>query len=81
MVRTLVFVLRGTLERVSEEDGYQRILITVRPCAAEQSPEREVFAYLKHPRHLVKAVIMSGPLKEYSLAHAASYRSRSAPRN
>ena len=69
------------LERVTEEDGYQRIVIKVRSCAAAQSPEQEVFAYLKHPKHLSTAAIMCGPLKEYSLDHAAQYRSRSAPRD
>lgn len=66
------------LERVTEKDGYQRVVIKVRLCAAEHSPEQDVFAYLKHPKHLSTAVIMRGPIKEYSLDHAALYRSRSA---
>ena len=67
------------LERVTENDGYQRIAIKVRLCAAEQSKEQEFFAYLKHPKHLGAAAMMCGPLKEYSLEHAALYQSRSTP--
>ncbi|MCB8748978.1 gamma-glutamylcyclotransferase [Rhodoferax sp. U2-2l] len=64
------------LERVSEPDGYERILIKVRTRCGNPSDEDDVYAYLKHPRHLHGADIKDGPFAEYSLAHSALYRSR-----
>lgn len=64
------------LERVSEPDGYERILIKVRPRCGNPSDEVDVYAYLKHPRHLHGSDIKDGPFAEYSLAHSALYRSR-----
>lgn len=65
------------LERVSEADGYERIVITVRPWCGDPSDEHDVYAYLKHPKHLHVADIKDGPFAEYSLAHSELYRSRS----
>ncbi len=68
------------LERVSEPDGYERILIKVRPQGGKPSDDMDVCAYLKHPRHLHDADIKDGSFAEYSLAHAALYLSRSQQR-
>ena len=70
------------LERVREPDGYERILIKVRPWRGNPShedvdeDEDEVYAYLKNPRHLAGVEIKDGPFAEYSFAHSALYRSR-----
>jgi gamma-glutamylaminecyclotransferase len=64
------------LQRVSAPDGYERIQITVRSQSPEPGDEMLVHAYLKHPRNLVGAAILAGPLSEYTRELAALYRKR-----
>ena len=64
------------LERVSEPGGYRRIVLEVE--AVEGTPQNSLraFAYLKQAQHLVPAEVRLGPFPEYTLEHAALYRSR-----
>ena len=71
-----VLARMDALERVSEADGYERILIKVRPLGGNLLDESDVYAYVKHPRHLQGADIKDGPFAEYSLMQSALYRSR-----
>lgn len=64
------------LERVTEADGYERILIQVRPWGGNPSDGIDVYAYLKDPRQLRGVEVKDGPFAEYSLAQSALYRSR-----
>ena len=66
------------LERIGEPDGYRRVEIDVRPQGAAAAAAQRVHAYLKPARQLAGAMIMAGPLPEYTLAHAGLYRRRSA---
>jgi gamma-glutamylaminecyclotransferase len=63
------------LERTGEPDGYRRVMIQVRDTQAPGAA-LEVWAYLKDPGQLQPQDIRLGPLAEYTLAHAALYRSR-----
>ena len=64
------------LERVSEPDGYRRVLIGVRRRDGI-SEIRQAFAYLKPAGQFVPAEARAGPVAEYTLAHAALYLPRS----
>jgi gamma-glutamylaminecyclotransferase len=64
------------LQRVSAPDGYDRVQIAVRSESTEPEVDLLVHAYLKHPRNLAGAVIIAGPLSEYTLEHAALYQKR-----
>jgi gamma-glutamylaminecyclotransferase len=74
---------RGTLdamdrlERIGEPDGYRRIVVEVEACDVAAPEAIAAFAYLKPARQLVAADIRHGPLREYTLEHAALYRPRS----
>jgi len=62
------------LERVSEPDGYRRIVLELE---SRDSPGTVIaFAYVKAPCHLELSEIRLGPIKEYSDAYAALYRPR-----
>jgi len=63
------------LERTGEADGYQRVRLQVRDTRAPAAA-LDVWAYLKDPDQLRPQDIRLGPLAEYTLAHAALYRSR-----
>ena len=65
------------LERVREPDGYRRVTIPVESAGGESAPHAiEAFAYLKQARHFVPSDARLGPLREYTLEHAALYRPR-----
>ena len=61
------------LEQVTKPEGYQRTKIHVR----RPSEHRwlEVQAYLKDEKQIRGAQVQLGPLAEYTLEHAALYRS------
>lgn len=65
------------LERVHEPHGYSRVKISV---AAQGNGEVlapiDVFVYLKQAQDFVLAEVRMGPLREYTLEHAALYRPR-----
>jgi gamma-glutamylaminecyclotransferase len=63
-----------SLERVSEPDGYRRVLIDVESIGSPR-PVR-AHAYLKPVEQLLPAEVQLGPLGEYGLDHAALYRPR-----
>jgi gamma-glutamylaminecyclotransferase len=63
------------LERVSEADGYRRIVIGVRRTDGT-SNIRTAFAYMKPAEQLDPLAVRLGPLVEYTLEHAALYRYR-----
>jgi gamma-glutamylaminecyclotransferase len=65
-----------TLERINEPDGYRRLSISVVAQGASSGVSSLVFAYLKHPEQLSLSDVRLGPLAEYTLEHAALYRSR-----
>jgi gamma-glutamylaminecyclotransferase len=65
-----------TLERVNEPEGYERIQITVTSQSGAPRTELTVHTYLMPPRRLEGAVLMAGPLSEYTPEHAALYRKR-----
>ena len=65
------------LERIDQPDGYRRKALLVIDEISKQ--ELRVQAYLKPVEQylaLPASEIHSGPLSEYSLAHAAAYRPR-----
>lgn len=64
------------LERINEPDGYRRKTISVASCAAEDPTPIDVFVYMKQAGHFVRSEARLGPLREYTLEHAALYRPR-----
>lgn len=64
------------LERISEPDGYRRVVIEVEAINATNSTNLSVFAYLKQAHHFVLSEARFGPLPEYTHEHAALYRPR-----
>ncbi|MGZ5787389.1 MAG: gamma-glutamylcyclotransferase family protein [Ramlibacter sp.] len=68
-------VQMDVLERVGEPDGYRRVRIEV--VGPPGTGACEVFAYLKDPAEFAPlAGDALGPLADYTLEHAALYRSR-----
>ena len=64
------------LERISEPDGYRRVVLAVESGDVINSQSLDANAYLKQARHLVASEIRLGPFSEYTLEHAALYRPR-----
>lgn len=64
------------LERVSEPDGYRRVLLEVASDGPDGACVLKAFAYLKQAGHFIAAEARYGPFSEYTLEHAALYRSR-----
>lgn len=64
------------LERVTEPDGYRRVLIDVVDDTPGASAPSTAYAYLKPAEQLHADLPRRGPLDEYTLAHAALYRPR-----
>jgi gamma-glutamylaminecyclotransferase len=62
------------LERITEPDGYRRVEIDVE---AEAQPAQRASIYLKPREQFDPTEARLGPLGEYTLEHAALYRSRS----
>jgi len=73
-----VLAQMDVLERVDEPDGYRRVLIDVVAREAPAGAAQQAFAYLI-PRTLFSPQqARLGPLREYTLEHAALYRRRAA---
>jgi len=64
------------LERISEPDGYRRVIVEVEAVNATSQSSLCAFAYLKQAQHFVPEEVRFGPFPEYTLAHAELYRSR-----
>ena len=77
-VDAATLALMDQLERTHEPDGYVRQTINVQDRFAANALALQVQAYLKPAAQLAGATLREGPLAEYSLAHAALYRSRMA---
>lgn len=67
------------LERINEPDGYRRLSIAVVARDSANKASGAVFAYLKPPEQFSPSSARQGPLAEYTLEHAALYRSRTLP--
>lgn len=67
------------LERITEPDGYRRVAMKVRAVGGEPASTLDVHAYVKQRAHFDPADARFGPLREYTLGHAALYRGRGAP--
>ena len=64
------------LERITEPDGYRRVLLDVVSTTDDAPAPGPVHAYLKPSEQLHVDLPRQGPLDEYTLAHAALYRPR-----
>lgn len=64
------------LERVTEPDGYRRVVLEVASTEVGEPQTLQVFAYLKPLAHFVPGDARCGPLGAYTLEHAALYRRR-----
>jgi gamma-glutamylaminecyclotransferase len=67
------------LERITEPDGYRRVAMKVRAMGGDLASTLDVHAYVKQRAHFRPADARLGPLREYTLEHAALYRGRGAP--
>lgn len=75
-VEQAALTLMDKLERIDQADGYRRQFIDIAPRATKPATPFSVFAYLKAPEHLTISEVRLGPLAEYTMEHAALYRSR-----
>jgi gamma-glutamylaminecyclotransferase len=66
------------LERIAEPDGYRRIVLALGSASTQGGPQLQAFAYLKQAAHFAPSLAHVGPLREYTLKHAALYRPRQA---
>lgn len=64
------------LERITEPDGYRRVVIEVASIEPIASRTINAFAYLKQARHFTQSEVRFGPFPEYTLEHAVFYRPR-----
>lgn len=64
------------LERITEPDGYRRVLLEVARSDGDQPASLHVNVYIKPPECLDPAEIRLGPLAQYTHEHAALYRPR-----
>lgn len=71
--------MMDTLERITEDDGYQRV--TTQVISLNDHQAHQAFIYIKQREQLNLNEIKQGPFKEYLLEHAQLYRSRSAHEN
>ena len=62
------------LERITEPDGYRRVVLEVASSGVGNPAVLNVNAYVKPPECLDPAEIRLGPLAEYTHEHAALYR-------
>ena len=65
-----------TLERITEADGYRRVLLALEPVPAHNGNRLQAFAYLKQAEYFAPSPANIGPLREYTQEHAALYRRR-----
>lgn len=66
------------LERVTEPDGYRRVMLEVEALQDGGATCRRVHAYVKPREQFTVSDVRRGPLREYTREHAALYRSRHA---
>ncbi|MEJ8810381.1 gamma-glutamylcyclotransferase family protein [Variovorax ureilyticus] len=64
------------LERITERDGYRRVMLEVEAPRDVRPETIWVHAYIKPREQFAVADARLGPLKEYTHEHAALYRSR-----
>ena len=64
------------LERLGQPDGHQRVAIRVCAEPADGAATVLAQAYLKHSSQVDENDVRLGPLAEYTLAQATSYRRR-----
>jgi gamma-glutamylaminecyclotransferase len=64
------------LERITEPDGYRRVVIDVEPVGEANTKILSVFAHLKQAQHFVPEEVRFGPFPEYTHEHAVLYRPR-----
>jgi gamma-glutamylaminecyclotransferase len=62
------------LEQIDEPGWYSRAEIAVRPRAEPAVAPLRVFVYFGDAERLTREPVHLGPLAEYTLAHARSYR-------
>ncbi|MOA47671.1 AIG2-like family protein [compost metagenome] len=66
------------LERITQPDGYRRVMLEVEARQDSQTTRFCVHAYLKPQEQFAVANARLGPLQEYMHGHAAMYRGREA---
>lgn len=64
------------LERITEPDGYRRIVLEVEAHGQEGCGSLSAFAYLKQAQHFSPEEVRFGPFSEYTHEHAVLYRPR-----
>lgn len=64
------------LERITEPDGYRRVVLEVASSDVDKPAILHVNVYIKQPECLDPAEIRLGPLAQYTHEHAALYRPR-----
>ena len=65
-----------TLERITAPDGYRRVVLALESVPAHSSQRLQAFAYVKPAEHFTPSLAHLGPIREYTLEHAALYRPR-----
>ncbi|MBO9647979.1 MAG: gamma-glutamylcyclotransferase [Variovorax sp.] len=65
------------LERITEPDGYRRVMLEVEALGDAQRTTLGVQVYIKPREQLAPTEVRLGPLQEYTLEHAKLYRRRS----
>ncbi|MBS0341196.1 MAG: gamma-glutamylcyclotransferase [Proteobacteria bacterium] len=66
------------LERITEPDGYRRVMLEVEALQNGRGTGRRVHTYIKPREQFAGSDARLGPLREYTREHAALYRSRDA---
>ncbi len=66
-----------TLERITEADGYQRVVLELEFVQDQDARTIKACSYLKQAAHCTTAMVRAGPLSEYTLGHATLYQQRS----
>ena len=62
------------LERVGEPGGYRRIAIAVVALGSRDEPPVEALVYVQTPALIEQPGTHTGPIAEYTLEHARSFR-------
>lgn len=66
------------LERITEPDGYRRVVLEVASDDASNTALLNVYVYVKPSQYLGPSEVRLGPLVEYTCEHAALYRPRTS---
>lgn len=69
-------VAMDKLERVTESDGYRRVMLEVEALQDGRGAACRVYAYIKPREQFTAEDVRLGPLREYTREHAALYRNR-----